>query len=150
MPVTGIAVDAGWFRKLEEGTHQEVLDRIEFLQALRQRDIPLLLDHGNKILDEYERNLAAKSLGRRYLSGHWLSRGRFEKLAGHPTRACLSALVTDGFDDDDIPYVAVAERAGNSAFVTTEIKHRRPSRVKLVQRSCGVTMGEYFEVTPFL
>lgn len=112
---------------------------MEALTLMRNGGAKLLLDFDNKILGEYERVLLPGSLGRRAYS-RWLGWGLVEYRSGLPTQTCRERLKRDGFDEDDIAYVGVAQRAPNGVYVTHEGKHLRAARVELIRESCNVRL----------
>ena len=131
----GVAIDAGWLRDLDTLSHSEFLDAIAILNEFVASQVPILLDTGGRIQSEYARVLLERTPGRRFFSLQ-MSRGLFDVHSGEPTKSFGAALSADGFDLDDLPYVAVAQKA-RGVFLTNEVKHLTVTR-KQIAREHGL------------
>jgi hypothetical protein len=137
--LSGVAVDCGWLCCLDDLAYDDLGAALGFWQRLLRENVPILLDHDGHILAEYDRNLSDRTLGRKFLTKAFKA-GNIMAFDGRPTKACRDALVAMHFDPSDIPYVAIAQRAGG-AYLTHEVKHVEPSRVATILRYCGASVG---------
>ena len=84
-----------------------------------ERMFALVLDVQDHIVDEYQRCIRARPQGP---LGRWWVRVISMAVARHTehgqlTRADEAKLLEAGFDNDDLPYVAVAQRSGGTPIV---------------------------------
>jgi hypothetical protein len=148
--ISGIAIDAGWLRLLEEEPDfGRLMARLQFLQELNERRIPLLLDFGGHIIREYQRNLSPRTLGQLFFTLR-MKLGPVYYFDGCPTKGCREALRSESFDTDDVPYVAVAQHANGGAYLTHETKHCEAERQDTLRVHCGVHIGDYDQLSGLL
>lgn len=151
MTWVGIALDTCLLRDLEAGPLEEYWVRIDVVARLRtamnQGKVKLLLDHGGFILREYE-NLPPDRLGRRFVN-QALKTGTLYSVSGSLTSSAKGTLIEHGVDNDDFPFIAVAQVV-QGYYVTTEIKHLTATRRQLIAHHCGVTVARLEELPAHL
>lgn len=151
MTWVGIALDTCLLRDLEAGPLDEYWARIDIASRLRNAmnagSIKLLLDYAGFILREYE-NLPPDRLGRKFVN-QALKNGNTHYANGSLTKHAEKALSEHDVDNDDFPFIAVAQTI-QGYYVTTEAKHLTAFRRELIARNCGVTVARFEELPEYL
>ena len=79
----------------------------------------LVVDHGDEIKNQYERNLSRNGWVSKLLA-KFVSRGRVHYVSGHLSARIYNRLRSLEFDDDDDVFVAVAGRTLSGLLVAEE------------------------------
>jgi hypothetical protein len=126
---------------LDVGDPEEVLRNVDLVNQIRHglehNGVTFLFDHEGHIRREYQ-NLRTRSLGK-HLVTVAVKWSAVTYATGKPTKKCLASLRSDGFDQSDVTYVAVAQHQ-NGVYVTTEEKHLRAPRRQCVKQGCSVSI----------
>ena len=148
----GIAFDTCFLRSIGETDLDKyfgTLDTVVKLHELMgQAAISMLLDYDDFIVGEYERNLPADSLGRKFFEKAVISGGIY-RVSGSLTNAAQKVLTENGVDNDDYAFIGVAQTV-QGIYVTTEAKHLAAEQRSLLHKHCGVTVASVDELPTLL
>lgn len=139
-----VAIDAGWLGSITGWEGGALFDAFKILEAFRQEQARLLLDHERLILGEYQRVFAQTQdpIGKEFLKMVTRFAGFSEYRPGKPSNSCTTALDGLGFDNDDLPYVGVAQHGPAGIYLTHETKHVRSDVSAVLSSECGVRVAD--------